>query len=121
MNNFKDLNVWKKSMDFVTEIYQQVSLFPEDEKFGLVSQMKRAAISIPSNIAEGSGRNSKKEFIHFLSIAKGSSYELQTQILLSSRLGLLNEVKTEKLNDSICEIQKMIFGLQKHLKSKIDN
>ena len=77
-HNFKELLVWKKSIDLVKSIYQITSILPSDERFGLISQMNRSSVSIPSNIAEGSGRTSEKEFIHFLNIAISSSYELET-------------------------------------------
>ena len=118
MNNFEELNVWKKAIDFVSEIYKTVSSFPKEERYGLSSQMKRSAVSIPSNIAEGAGRNSHKEFIRFLSIATGSSYELQTQIILSAKLELIDKKISELLVDMLREIQKMMFGLQKHLRTK---
>jgi len=82
MHNFKDLKVWQKSMDLAIDIYKATSLFPRDEKFGLVSQIKRCSVSIPSNIAEGSGRGSDKEFNHFLNISQGSAFELETQLII---------------------------------------
>lgn len=86
MHIFKELKVWGKAIELVLEIYKIVSKFPKDEIFGLTSQIKRAAVSIPSNIAEGAGRNSDKDFVRFLSIAQGSSYELYTQIVLANKL-----------------------------------
>ena len=119
MNNFEELGVWQKSMDLVTEIYKAVANFPVEEKYGLTSQIKRSAVSIPSNIAEGAGRNSNKEFIRFLAISTGSSYELQTQIILSEKLNLLEKEISKQLIERLREIQKMIFGLQKYLRTKI--
>ena len=87
-----NLEVWKRSLNFVTKIYKVTAEFPADEKFSLVSQMRRAAVSIPSNIAEGAARNSKKEFINFLHIAQGSAAELETQIFITSHLKK-NEVR----------------------------
>ena len=113
MHNFKDLRVWQKSIDLTAEIYTALSTFPVDEKFGLISQMKRAAVSVPSNIAEGSGRNSNKEFKHFLSISLGSLFELETQLIISNRLDLINTELTQELNDKISELQKMVFALEK--------
>jgi len=118
MNNFEELSVWQKSVDFVAEVYKLVSDFPKVEKYGLTTQIKRSAISIPSNIAEGSGRNSDKEFLYFLSVATGSSYELHTQIILTQKLGLIDKEKTQNLISQLREIQKMIHGLQKYLQSK---
>jgi len=76
MNNFRELHVWKKAMNLVKEIYKSTKHFPKEEQFGLTNQIRRCAVSIPSNIAEGAGRGTKKDFSHFLDIAKGSSYEL---------------------------------------------
>jgi four helix bundle protein len=84
MHNFKELKVWKESMELARKIYKVTKLFPNEEKFGMTSQLRRCSVSIPSNIAEGCGRNSNKEFGHFLNISIGSSYELETQILLAT-------------------------------------
>ena len=105
-------------MDLVEKVYRLTSKLPVDERFGLISQIKRCSVSIPSNIAEGAGRNSTKEFIHFLSIANGSSAELQTQLLLCIRLGFTSEENTKSSLDLIIEIQKMNRSLQKYLKTK---
>ena len=86
---YMDLTVWKKSMDFVDEVYALVSNFPKEEMFALRSQIVRSAVSVPSNIAEGSGRTTPKECLHFLSIARGSLYELNTQLLIAERRGYL--------------------------------
>lgn len=83
MGNFKDLLVWQKAIDFVTDIYEATILFPNDEKFGLISQIRRAAVSIPSNIAEGNSRRSSADYIQFLKIARGSAAEVETQIVIS--------------------------------------
>jgi four helix bundle protein len=112
MHIFKELKVWEKAVELVLEIYKIVSKFPKDETFGLTSQIKRAAVSIPSNIAEGAGRNSDNDFVRFLSIAQGSSYELHTQIVLANKLNLLSESDTNFLLDKIIEIQKMNYSLQ---------
>lgn len=118
MNKFRDLKVWEKAMELTTLVYHSISNFPENEKFGLISQIKRSAVSIPSNIAEGAGRNSKKEFSHFLGIAIGSSYELETLIILSTNLKFIEEEKSKILLSNIDEIQKMIYKLQLHLNKK---
>jgi four helix bundle protein len=115
MHNFKELKVWQKSRELVKEIYLEVSNFPSDEKFGLSSQLKRAAVSVPSNIAEGAGRNSNKDFARFLNISLGSAYELETQIILSFDLALINKEQLDKIINSINEVQKMIHGLSKSL------
>jgi four helix bundle protein len=86
MHNFRKLDIWLKSMDLVVEIYNLTSVFPNHEKFGLSSQMQRSAVSIPSNIAEGSAKSSNKDFARFLEMSLGSSYELETELILASRL-----------------------------------
>lgn len=118
MHVLKDLQVWQKAMDFAEKIYTQTADFPNTEKFNLISQINRCAVSIPSNISEGAGRESKKEFNHFLSIASGSSYELETQLLLSKRIGYIKNETCDKLIKELSEIQKMIYGLKKSLKNE---
>ena len=102
-------------MNLVKQVYLVVSELLSDEKFGLTSQMKRSAISIPSNIAEGAGRNSKKEFKHFLGISNGSCYELQTQLTLLIELNLISKEKVNPIILSCIELQKMNYSLQKTL------
>ena len=109
----KDLDVWKKSIQFVKRVYEITLKFPDDEKYGLTNQMRRCAVSIPSNIAEGAGRNSKKEFKQFLYISLGSISELETQLIISSKL---NYLKNKSLLDELNEIRKMLFGLIKSIK-----
>ncbi|MGA8849155.1 MAG: four helix bundle protein [Dehalococcoidia bacterium] len=111
----KDLDVWKESMNLVEEVYKLTESFPKEEIFGLTSQMRRAATSIPSNIAEGAARSSDKEFIQFLHVSLGSLAELETQLLLSRKLGFL---KNEQLDGRVERIRKMLLGLVKYLKSK---
>jgi four helix bundle protein len=115
MKTHKDLIVWNKSMELVIATYKLSSKFPEEEKFGLISQMRRAAVSVPSNIAEGAARNSTKEYIRFLYIALGSLSELETQFLISNRLEYINDV----LEDTITDIRKLLLSLIKSLKNKI--
>ena len=105
--NHKDLEVWKSSIALVVEIYNITKSFPEDEKFGIINQMRRAAVSIPSNIAEGSARFSDKETIHFLDVVNGSLAELETQILISKELGY---VINEDIISRIDSISKMLNG-----------
>jgi four helix bundle protein len=112
-----NLEVWKRSLNFVTKIYKITAKYPNEEKFGLVSQMRRAAVSIPSNIAEGAARNSKKEFINFLHIAQGSSAELETQILISRNLSFIAPSDTDPLLQELEEVSRMIIGLQNSLRS----
>lgn len=115
------LAVWQRSINLVKGIYQLTGEFPESEKFGLISQMRRAAVSIPSNIAEGAARNSRKEFINFLHIAQGSIAELETQILISQELGFVKVDSVNSLLQEMDEISKMIIGLQRSLKTVTSN
>ena len=114
IKNHKDLEVWKKSMDLVSNIYKITESFPNKELYGLTNQIRRAAVSVPSNIAEGAARNSKKEFIQFLYIALGSLSELETQIIIANRLKYLNNLDT--LLDDLKFVQKLINGLIYYLK-----
>ncbi len=115
MHNFKDLKVWQKAMDLAVEIYRAMSLLPSDEKFGLISQIKRCTISISSNIAEGAGRNTDLQFKHFLNISQGSAFELETQLIISNRLGLIGNEVAKSLIEQTTEIQKMIYALERKL------
>ncbi len=115
MQNHKDLVVWKKSMELVTDIYKVTRDYPQDELFGIVSQMRRAAVSIPSNISEGYGRLYGKETVKFLSNALGSASELETQIMISRNLGFASEDKLNILQDQISEIIRMLSALIKTL------
>ncbi|MGG1924302.1 four helix bundle protein [Chryseobacterium cucumeris] len=111
MANFKELLVWQRSIDFVTEIYRTTEAFPKDEIYGLTSQIRRAAVSIPSNIAEGNSRRSKPDYSQFLKISRGSCAEVETQLIISKNLKFLNENEHLKLNEKIIEISKMLNGL----------
>lgn len=115
MHNFKELLVWQKSIALAYRIYQVTESFPNSEKFNLISQMQRAVTSIPSNISEGCGRNSKAVFRNFLDIALGSSYELETQIILSGKLGYFSEEVSTELLKMTTEVQRMINGLTQSL------
>ena len=115
MNNYENLKIWEKAMNLVEEVYSVIKYMPEEEKYGLVSQIKRCSISIPSNIAEGAGRNSKKKFKHFLSIANGSTCELETQILLSARLKFIKNEQVKNILNLCNEVKKMNFSLQRSL------
>ena len=108
MNTHKDLIVWKKGIELVKSIYLITNSFPKSEQFGLISQMRRCVISIPSNIAEGCGRNSDKELMYFLNIALGSSSELETLIIISIELNFLKDVKATECLNLVNEIIKMI-------------
>ena len=117
-HKFRNLRVWQRSMSFVTEVYQLTQVFPKHELFGLTSQLRRAALSIPLNIAEGSGGNSSKEFARFLSIALKSTYETMTAIELSQRLGYSQQIQCEPLLDEADQIAAMITGLSKSIQNK---
>ena len=116
MHNFEKLLFWQKSIQLAKEVYIFCAELPKDEKFGLISQIKRSAVSIPSNIAEGAGRNNDREFYHFLGIANSSSFELQTQLILTRELNLLNAEKVNSLISNLNEIQKMIYSFKSNLK-----
>ena len=119
IEDYKDLIVWQRSMELAEEVYRLVKKLPKEELFALSDQIRRAVISIPSNIAEGYERHSTKEYIHFLSIAKGSKAELETQLLLCTKIHYLNNSDIEKSISLIQEIGKMINSLQKHLILKL--
>ena len=116
MHNFEKLNFWKKSIELAKKVYLATTEISSDEKYGLISQIKRASVSIPSNIAEGFGRNSNKEFSHFLAISLGSAFELQTQLILMKELNMLNYEKVDELINDVVEIQKMIYRFKNNLK-----
>ncbi|WP_025741682.1 four helix bundle protein [Aquimarina pacifica] len=119
MHKVEDLTIWRMSIDLAKLVYQLTSALPSNEKYGLISQINRSAISISSNIAEGAGRNSNKEFKHFLSIANGSAYELQTLLILTIELNLLTEEKVKPSIQFVTEIQKMNYSLQRSIEKKI--
>lgn len=116
MHNYKELKVWKEAIDLTQSIYMVSANFPSEEKFGLTSQIRRASVSVPSNISEGSGRNSIGEFKQFLGIANGSLCEVETQLIIAEKLNFVNEnEELEELFDKIDHIQKMIFKLKNSL------
>lgn len=115
MHNFKELNCWKEAKDFSILIYKQTSNFPTSEMYGISSQIKRAAVSIPSNIAEGAGRNTDKDFSRYIAIALGSSFELETQLIIANELEFIVDEECEKLLLKLSSIQKMLVNFQKHL------
>ena len=116
MKTHKDLNVWKDGINFVTSIYRATASFPKEELYGLTSQIRRAAVSIPSNIAEGAARKTANEFRQFLYIALSSAAELNTQLVISNNLGFLDNNKTENFNTELDSISRRIQGLIKSLK-----
>lgn len=116
MHKYKELKVWQKAVELTKKVYEITKMFPQDERFGLTNQLRRASVSIPSNIAEGAGRNSDKEFIQFLAIATGSCYEVETQIIIAIELKYV-----EAANDIfqfIEEIQKMLYTFSNKLKEQ---
>ncbi len=112
----KDLNAWKESINLVKKVYTLTAEFPQTEQFGLISQIRRAAVSIPSNIAEGCGRNSDKELIHFCRIAMGSLSEVETQIFIAKELGYLKE--TTEIDMDIGKVRKLLSGFINYIQNK---
>jgi four helix bundle protein len=119
VNSFQDLIVWQKAMALATDIYRVTRLLPKEELFGLTSQLRRAAVSIPSNIAEGQARNSPKEFLNFISIAKGSAAELTTQLDLCTRLGYLADAQHAPVATLAAEVARMLNALSAKIKAKL--
>ncbi len=117
---YSDLVVWQKAMDLVTDIYRLTATFPNEEKFGLSSQTRRAAVSIPSNIAEGHGRKASGAYLNHISIALGSLMELETQVQIALRLGFLGQDETSSLLARTDEIGKMLSGLKKSISTKTE-
>lgn len=115
MHHYKKLNVWQDSVEFAADIYRVTASYPKQEKYGITMQIRRSAVSIGSNIAEGAGRSSNKEFIRFLDIATGSAFELETQLIISKKLQLISDSHFDKLMDSLTKIQKMIYRLQQSI------
>ena len=114
IKSYRDLDVWQKSMDFVEDVYKALSNFPKEERFGICDQIRRAAVSIPSNIAEGFGRDTDTDFAHFLTIARGSLFEVATQLEIASRLGYLPS--DSALFAEVASIGKMLNSLRRYLK-----
>jgi four helix bundle protein len=118
MRPHEKLEAWSKAIDFVVDIYKSTESFPKEEKFGLTSQIRRAAVSVPANIAEGAGRHSDKEFARFLSNAQGSASELETELIIAHRIGYLSESSFADLNNSLARIGRLITGLSQHLRRR---
>ncbi len=114
-HSYKDLVVWQKSMDLVETVYRLTRTFPKEETYGLVSQMRRAAVSVPSNIAEGQGKNSRGEFRQSLGQARGSLLELETQIMIAQRLAYIEQVEMVRLIEQASEVKRMLHGLAESL------
>ena len=118
MHNYQELKVWQKAIELAKSIYEVTANFPGEEKFGLTSQVRRSSVSIASNIAEGAGRNSNKDFAHFLSIAAGSTFELETQMIIAKEISFLTQDKYEALQSEIESIKKMLYSLRNTLNQK---
>jgi len=118
IRSYRDLNVWKASMELVCDIYEVTRNFPDSERYGLTSQMRRSAVSVPSNIAEGWSRNSARSFISYLNIATGSMSELLTQLEIARRINYISDEKTIHLNLKGIEISKMLYMLTKKIESR---
>ena len=116
MHRFKELEIWKRSRLFCSKIYSITSSFPDSEKFGITNQLRRASVSIPSNIAEGSSRNSNKDFSRFLQITLGSTYEIETQLLISNDLNFITDSELQNTISELQEIIKMISKFKSTLK-----
>lgn len=120
-SNYKELEVWQRAMDLVVNCYKTTQAFPKSEAFGLTSQLQRAAVSVPANIAEGQGRQHLAEFLQFLSIAYGSLTELETHIQIAQRLNYIDDIMAEKLLIETTSIGKMLHALMRALRSKQRN
>ncbi|MEZ4816896.1 MAG: four helix bundle protein [Flavobacteriaceae bacterium] len=111
MRNFRDLDIWEESIKMVGKVYRLTEMLPDTEKFGLVSQMNRCAVSIPSNIAEGCSKDSQKDFVRFLQIALGSAFELETQLEICFELNFLKKTQVTEITSEIVTLQKRIKAL----------
>jgi four helix bundle protein len=117
-HNYKELKIWTLGKQIAIDVYFLTKNFPSDEKFGLMAQLRRAAISIPSNIAEGAGRNNDSEFNHFLGIATGSAYELETQLIIAQEVSLIENEKAENTLEKVNELKKMLYGFKQKFNAK---
>lgn len=115
MHNFKELRIWQDSIDLVEDIYRKTKELPKNEEFGLISQMRRCAVSVSSNITEGSGRESDKAFRRFLGISLSSSFELETQLIIANRIGYFENEVLDHILEKLSKLQKMIFVFRKKI------
>ena len=115
MRNFKELKIWQKGIDIAIKTYEFTDSFPREDKYGIVQQMTRASVSIPSNIAEGSSRRSEKDYYRFIEISLGSTFELETQIIIAEKLNKGNQQLLQELKTEITDEQRMITGFQQKL------
>ena len=111
-HNFKNLKVWQKAVELAALVYEATKSFPTEERFGITSQMRRSSVSTSSNIAEGSARNSSKAFVNCLEISLGESFELETQLIIAFKIGIIEEEKYGLLSREIAELQKMVIGFK---------
>lgn len=118
INSFKDLLVWQKGIALVKEVYKVIEKMPQEELFGLSGQIKRSVLSVPSNIAEGWGRNSTLSYLHFLKISRGSLFELETQLIIAKELEFISSDALNKIDKLIHELSKMLNSLIKSIKNK---
>lgn len=119
VKTYRDLDVWKRSYEFCIQVYRFSGRFPKDERYGLTAQMRRAAVSVPSNIAEGCGRRTTPDYLRSLYIAYGSNFELETQILLATDLGFLEATDSKRLVEELGDIERMLKGLMRALEAKV--
>lgn len=115
MKNFKELRIWKKGIDIAIKTYRVTETFPKEDKYSIVQQMNRAGVSIPSNIAEGSSRKSEKDYFRFIEIALGSTYELETQVIIAEQLNKGDKQLLKELKEALIDEQKMLTGFQQAL------
>lgn len=115
VKSYRELETWQMAMQLVAEVYRVSKAFPKEELYGLTNQLRRAVVSVPSNIAEGQGRDSTKEFLHHLSIARGSLYEVETQLLIAQQLGYLSTAEAEKLTTISTSVARLLNGLARSL------
>ena len=120
-HNFKKLQIWNLGMEIVSMVYNVTNKFPEEEKFGLKSQMNRCAVSIPSNIAEGSSKSSSKHFINFLEVSLGSSFELETQVIICLNQKIITETESKELENKITVLQKMISNFIESISKNLES
>ncbi len=117
MKSYREFVAWQKAMEFVTSVYKQTQMFPKEELFGLTSQLRRAAVSVPSNFAEGFGRNGNNQFLQFIRIAIGSLYECQTQLEIAMNIEYLREEQFQTIYKNSREVEALLRGLEKKLES----
>jgi four helix bundle protein len=119
LESYRELKVWQKAIDLVVACYNLTKSFPKDEIYGLTSQLRRAAVSVPANIAEGYGRGSRKEYLQFLTVAQGSLKEVETHIIIAQRLGYVVQLRADSVLTLTEEVGKMLGGLIRTLRAKI--